>query len=63
MPQQYRPREFHTVAGIDVDQLDAFHMLVMTDESARMEGGVGVSLAGASVIGAPPGELMKCYKC
>lgn len=56
VPKRYRPREFHTVAGIDVDDLDAFHMLVMTDETSRVEGGVMVSLSGASVIGAPPSE-------
>lgn len=54
IPKAYRPEKFHTVAGIAVDQLDAFHMLVMSDESSRVEGGVMISLAGASVIGAPP---------
>ena len=56
IPKEHRPPEFHTVAGIDVDRLDAFHMLVMTDETSRVEGGVMISLNGASVIGAPPSK-------
>ena len=54
IPKQYRPKDFHTVAEIDTDELDAFHMLVMTDETSRVEGGVMVSLSGANVIGVPP---------
>lgn len=54
VPKAYRPPAFHAVAGIDVEELDAFHMLVMTDETSRVEGGVTISLAGASVIGTPP---------
>lgn len=34
--------------------LDIFHLLVLTDETSRMEGGVMTALAGASVIGSPP---------
>lgn len=34
--------------------LDIFHLLVMTDETSRVEGGVMTALAGASVIGSPP---------
>lgn len=54
VPLAYRPKQFHTVAGIPIEKLDAFHMLVLTDESSRLEGGVGISLAGASAIGLPP---------
>ena len=58
IPKQYRPKSHHTVAGIDTDELDAFHMLVMTDETSRVEGGVMVSLSGANVIGVPPRKLL-----
>lgn len=54
IPLQYRPSEFRALAGIPVDKLDAFHMLILTDESSRFEGGVGIALAGANVIGVPP---------
>lgn len=54
IPSQYRPPEFATVAGIPVDDLDVFHTMVLTDESARIEGGVGIALAGANAIGVPP---------
>lgn len=45
-----------TLAGIvPLDELDAFHLLILTDETARLDGGVGVALSGgANVIGAPP---------
>ena len=63
VPRAYRPRELHSIAGIDIDDLDAFHMLVMTDETSRVEGGVMVSLSGASLIGAPPSERrLPCEK-
>lgn len=54
VPIQYKPANIPDPAGIPVDQLDAFHMLIQSDESARIEGGVVNSLAGASVIGIPP---------
>ncbi|GME60606.1 acyl-dehydrogenase [Neofusicoccum parvum] len=54
VPAEYRPPHIAGPAGIPVDELDVFHLLVATDEGARVEGGVGVSLAGASVIGVPP---------
>lgn len=54
VPAQYRPAHIPGPAGIPVKELDTFHLLVMTDESSRVEGGVGIALAGASVIGVPP---------
>ncbi|KAH8671512.1 acyl-CoA dehydrogenase-like protein [Xylariales sp. PMI_506] len=55
VPAEYRPAELGSVAGIPVGELDAFHMLILTDEGSRYEGGVGVALSGgANVIGLPP---------
>ncbi|KAI1868924.1 hypothetical protein JX265_006903 [Neoarthrinium moseri] len=55
VPMEYRPADFRTVAGIPVDRLDVFHQLILTDEGARFEGGVGAGLSGgANVIGLPP---------
>ncbi|EKG18869.1 Acyl-CoA oxidase/dehydrogenase type 1 [Macrophomina phaseolina MS6] len=54
VPAEYRPAHIPGPAGIPVGELDTFHLLVMTDESSRIEGGVGIALAGASVIGTPP---------
>ncbi|ODA78091.1 hypothetical protein RJ55_06694 [Drechmeria coniospora] len=54
VPATYRPSHVPNLAGVPHDQLDAFHTLVMADEMARIEGGVGIALAGASSIGAPP---------
>jgi len=54
VPARYRPSNIPDPAGIAVDEMDIFHLLVMTDETSRVEGGVMSSLAGASVIGAPP---------
>lgn len=54
VPLAYRPKQFHSIAGIPTAQLDTFHFMVLTDEIARIEGGVMVSLGGASVIGVPP---------
>lgn len=54
VPPQYRPRGVPGPAGILVDDLDVFHLLVSTDESSRVEGGVMSSLSGANVIGIPP---------
>jgi alkylation response protein AidB-like acyl-CoA dehydrogenase len=55
IPSPYRPKNHPLPAGIPLDKLDAFHLLISTDESSRIPaGGVGTSLSGASVIGAPP---------
>lgn len=55
VPSQYRPRDLPAgPAGLSVDEMDVFHLLVATDETSRVEGGVMTSLAGASVIGIPP---------
>jgi alkylation response protein AidB-like acyl-CoA dehydrogenase len=54
VPTPYRPKNIPGPAGIPVDKLDVFHLLVSTDESSRIEGGVGTSLGGGSVIGIPP---------
>jgi len=52
----YRPADCRIIGdtGIQADQLDAFHMLLMTDETSRIEGGVTAALGGGTVIGAPP---------
>ncbi|KAK8073524.1 Acyl-CoA dehydrogenase- N-terminal [Apiospora phragmitis] len=39
---------------IPVDKLDAFHLLILHDESSRFQGGVATGLAGANLIGLPP---------
>lgn len=54
VPPKYRPRDIPGAAGIPVEDLDVFHLLVHTDETSRIEGGVITSLSGASVIGIPP---------
>ncbi|KAG6362478.1 hypothetical protein INS49_010708 [Diaporthe citri] len=54
IPAQYRPRGFESAAGIPADEFDVFHFMVLTDEGARIEGGVGIALAGAYAIGTPP---------
>ncbi|KAI7213818.1 acyl-CoA dehydrogenase [Hortaea werneckii] len=54
VPPKYRPKDLPGPAGIPVDKLDVFHLLVSTDETSRVEGGVTSSLSGASVIGIPP---------
>jgi alkylation response protein AidB-like acyl-CoA dehydrogenase len=54
VPAKYRPNDNPGPAGIPIDELDVFHLLVSTDETSRVEGGVTSSLGGASVIGAPP---------
>lgn len=54
VPLQYRPKNIPFPAGIPIDQLDPFHMLVQTDETSRVEGGVTSGLGGGSVIGIPP---------
>lgn len=54
VPAKYRPKDNPGPADIPVDELDVFHLLVSTDETSRIEGGVTSCLGGASVIGAPP---------
>jgi alkylation response protein AidB-like acyl-CoA dehydrogenase len=54
VPAAYRPANLAGPAGIPVAELDIFHLMVMTDETSRVEGGVMTALSGASVIGAPP---------
>ncbi|KAF1991277.1 acyl-CoA dehydrogenase NM domain-like protein [Aulographum hederae CBS 113979] len=54
VPKQYRPANLPNVKGVLEHESDIFHLLVSVDETARMEGGVGTSLSGASVIGVPP---------
>jgi alkylation response protein AidB-like acyl-CoA dehydrogenase len=55
VPAQYRPSDVPLPAGIPLDQLDAFHMLILTDQTSRVAaGGVFTSLGGASIIGIPP---------
>ncbi|KAK7509403.1 acyl-CoA dehydrogenase/oxidase [Phyllosticta citriasiana] len=54
VPTAYRPAWVGNPAGIPWEELDAFHYLIMVDEGSRIEGGVGTSLEGASVIAAPP---------
>lgn len=54
VPAPYRPANIPGPAGIPVAELDIFHLLVSTCEGSRIEGGVGTSLGGGSVIGVPP---------
>lgn len=54
VPPEYRPKDIPGPAGIPVERLDVFHLLISTDESSRVEGGVMSSLSGANVIGIPP---------
>ncbi|KAJ9655503.1 hypothetical protein H2201_008788 [Coniosporium apollinis] len=54
VPSKHRPKDVPDPAGIPINQLDIFHLMIMTDETSRVEGGVMSSLAGASVIGIPP---------
>lgn len=54
VPEPYRPKDVPGPAGIPVGELDVFHLLVSTDESSRIEGGVSTALGGGSVIGVPP---------
>jgi alkylation response protein AidB-like acyl-CoA dehydrogenase len=54
VPTKYKPDDVPDPAGIPVEKLDAFHLLLQTDETARVEGACFISLAGASVIGIPP---------
>lgn len=55
IPVEYRPKNFPLPAGIPLEKLDAFHLLVSTDETSRVPaGGVMTAMSGANVIGAPP---------
>jgi len=40
--------------GNSLTKLDAFHLLIQVDEISRVNGGAMTSIAGASVVGAPP---------
>jgi alkylation response protein AidB-like acyl-CoA dehydrogenase len=54
VPEKYRPADVPGLAGIPVADLNIFHLLAMTDETSRVEGGVMTALAGASAIGPLP---------
>lgn len=54
VPEPYRPKDVPGPAGLHVKDMDLFHLMISTDESSRIEGGVGTSLGGGSVIGVPP---------
>jgi alkylation response protein AidB-like acyl-CoA dehydrogenase len=56
VPRKYQPGHLKIPepAGIPSEEMDAFHLLIQTDETARVEGACLISLAGASVIGIPP---------
>ena len=54
VPPEYRPKDIPGPANIPVEELDVFHLLISTDETSRVDGGVMSSLSGASVIGIPP---------
>jgi alkylation response protein AidB-like acyl-CoA dehydrogenase len=54
VPEPYRPKDIPGPAGIPVGEMDVFHLMISTDESSRIEGGVGTALGGGSVIGVPP---------
>ncbi|KAF2179818.1 acyl-CoA dehydrogenase NM domain-like protein [Zopfia rhizophila CBS 207.26] len=54
VPTPYRPKDIPGPVGIPVKDLDMFHLITMTDETSRVEGGVTSSLGGGSVIGIPP---------
>jgi len=54
VPAKCRPADVPGSAGILVAGLDIFHLLVLTDETSRVEGSVMTALAGASAIGSPP---------
>lgn len=55
IPAQYKPSVLRSLAGIPTEELDTFHHMILVDELARFEGGVGIALAGgANAIGVPP---------
>ncbi|KAK8024365.1 acyl-dehydrogenase [Apiospora rasikravindrae] len=58
VPLEYRPAAHRVIKtdtmDIPIDQLDAFHLLILNDESSRFQGGVATGLAGANLIGLPP---------
>jgi alkylation response protein AidB-like acyl-CoA dehydrogenase len=55
IPPPYRPKDHPLPAGVPLEKMDPFHLLVATDETSRVPaGGVMTSMSGASVIGAPP---------
>lgn len=54
VPSEFRPADAQALIEMPRSNLDAFHTLIIADEIARIEGGVGIGLAGASAVGAPP---------
>jgi alkylation response protein AidB-like acyl-CoA dehydrogenase len=54
IPAEYWPHGLNLAAGIPADKFDVFHFMVISDEISRIEGGVGIALAGANSIGVPP---------
>ena len=54
VPQKYWPKGLTNPTGKPSEELDVFHVMIMTDETSRIEGGVTSSLGGGSVIGVPP---------
>ncbi|KAI1114905.1 acyl-CoA dehydrogenase [Nemania sp. NC0429] len=54
IPKAYRPAGADTIAGTPIDDLDAFHRVILSDEAWRVEGGVIIALGGANSIGLPP---------
>jgi alkylation response protein AidB-like acyl-CoA dehydrogenase len=54
VPKEYRPEDIPNPGGVPHEELDTFHLLLSTDETSRVEGGVMSCLGGGSVIGVPP---------
>jgi alkylation response protein AidB-like acyl-CoA dehydrogenase len=54
VPKAYRPDDLPKPGDVDQENLDAFHLLISTDEVSRVEGGVMNALGGGSIIGVPP---------
>ncbi|CAI6339930.1 unnamed protein product [Periconia digitata] len=54
VPIRYRPEHLRHIAGIPIEQIDAFHRMIVMDETARIAGGCIHALEGASSIGAAP---------
>ncbi|EXL66305.1 hypothetical protein FOPG_17514 [Fusarium oxysporum f. sp. conglutinans race 2 54008] len=54
VPSDFRPSDVLALNGLPDGKADVFHSLIIADEMARIEGGVGIGLAGASSVGVPP---------
>ncbi|CEJ92833.1 Putative Acyl-CoA dehydrogenase [[Torrubiella] hemipterigena] len=52
IPAQFKPANLPSL--VEGQAPDAFHMLILIDETSRIEGGVNIGLAGANSIGIPP---------